>query len=269
MAKKAATIKPNDIEQNQFYTLSAMVWSALEDIQAGEERFNQFLHYAYEFAREYHMDMGRKVEAGEFEMKPWKQLDLPCDAVDVTIVGFKCGNMIKTFTYDRNIPKTFDKSDTNCDPVENTPCCHVNDLEVSDDKLPFFGAYGRDGLMNKYYGLAVRQNYLGYFDIDWTKRVINFKETVKGQNKVYLEWITDGVNHDGETVIHPYAFRLGKLWIHWQRKENDDRFPMGEKERAMRLYNNEVDNVLIRQMNMSIQDIKEALRSGYRQTPKN
>jgi hypothetical protein len=273
MAKKTASIlntpkDVNDFHDKKFYTLSAAAYSALEDIQAGEERFNQFLHFAMEGYREFHMNAGKQVKAEEIELKEWKQIDLPCDCVDVNIVGFRCGDLIKVLTYDRNIPKLHDSED--CVKQENKPCPDIYSASTADALIPFYGFYdpGARYIQPKFYGVAVNYNHLGYFDIDWNKRVINFKETIKGQTKVYLEYITDGINYSRETIIHPYAFRLIKLWIHWQRKENDDRVSLSEKARAERLFNNQYDEVLVSQMDMSIDDVKEALRSAYRRTPR-
>lgn len=265
---KLAKIEPGKLNNSEFYTLSAAAYSALEDIQEDESQFNRFLHFAIEGYRSYNFDMAMSVEADEFEMKPWKQIPFPCDAVDIVKVGFRCGNIIKTFTLDRNTPKVFDKE--GCDPVENKDCPSIFKALVSEDHIPFFGFYDPSGMLSpKYYGVALNYNHLGYFDIDFKRRVINFKETVKGQKKVYLEWISDGINYDGKTIIHPYAFKMIKLYIHWQRKENDDRYSLAEKRRAQELYNIEADEVLLRQMNLSLDDVKEALRSGWRQTVKN
>lgn len=254
---------PSKVQDNaEFYTLSAAVYSVLEDIEMGEELFNRFLHFAIEGYKEYHFDQSHVIEVVEIDMLPWKQIKLPPNYVDWVKVGFRCGDLIKVLTKDANISKAFTM--VNGVPQENAPAVPILDAS-SSDIIPLYNYYGWG---QNLYGIALNWNHLGYFDVDDKNRVINFKETVTGLTKVYLEYIGDGINYTGQTIIHPYAFRQIKLWIHWQRKENDDRFGEGERARALSLYENEVDKVAMRQLDMSLDDIREALRAGHRQTPK-
>ena len=112
-------------------------------------------------------------------------------------------------------------------------------------------------------------NHAGYFDVDWKSRLIHFKHTVPSAAKVYLEGITDGIDYSGQTVIHPYAFKALQQYVHWQRKEHDDRYSAGDAARAKYLWEEELNECIVNNLNLSIQDIQEALRSGYRQTIKN
>jgi hypothetical protein len=255
-------------KNERFYTLSAVAWSCCRDLKAGEERFEEMLHHCFEGWRELTFDIAHSVKSVEIEMKPWKQIDWPCDMVDWTKVGFKCGDFLKILVNDTHIPKTHDK--INCVPQENLPCPDINSTGITDMAYPFYGGIMADegNITPQFYGWAVPHNFLGYFDVDITNRVINFKETASNHTKVYLEYITDGINPDEETVIHPYIYRLLKLFVHWNRKLNDDRYTEGERREAERRYNNQFDVVLIRQLDLSIEDIKDALRHGYKQTPK-
>lgn len=257
-------------EYLKFYTASAAVYSVLEDLQYGPERFNQFLKWAFDAIREMNFDIHHEVHVGEFEMKPWKQLEFPCDMVGWSKVGFRCRDVVKVFTEDRSIPKIYDK-DENCTPQAHDmgSCPDLAEAGCSDTTLNFFtDEIFRTG-GGHYYGSACNYNYRGYFDVDWRNRVFNFKKTVSQASTIYIEYITDGLNPTGKTVIHPYAFRAVQDFIHWKRKEYDDRFNEAERERAKRVYEDETEKVLMRNFTLSIQDIQEALRSGYRQTIKN
>lgn len=249
----------------RFYTLSAAAYSALEDIQEDESQFNRFLHFAFEGYREFAMDQSYEVKTVEIPMQPWKQISFPLDMIDWSKVGFKDGNLIKVLTQENqgNVPKNFNI--VNGVPQENPPPPDIETIPVTQDLIPFFG-YGNffgNPAADRIYGFGLSYNYLGYFDVDYKNRVINFKNTVGAYTKIYLEYITDGINYTGQTIINPYAFKLIKTYIHWQRKENDDRYSIGEKERAMRIYNRERGLVAERMLNLTISDIREILRHGF------
>ncbi|HEY8971520.1 MAG TPA: hypothetical protein VIM64_20600, partial [Puia sp.] len=203
--------------------------------------------------------------AEEIEMKPWKQIDCPCDMVDWIVIGFRSGNQVRVFTQKNNIPKIFDKVD--CVPQENKPKGLLT--APFEEYVPFldFDARYYPG-SNHYYGAVLDYNYSGYFDLDWRNRVINFTRVVPEGTRVYLQYITDGINPTGYTVIDPHAHKCLQNYIHWQRKEHDDRYSLGEKARAEDVYLKSYNKVLMRKLTLTIEDIKEALRSGNRQTIK-
>jgi hypothetical protein len=253
------------IDKAIYYTISAAVWSVLEDMQAGAERFNQFLKFAIDGARMFNFDMLHEVKSVEIEMEPWKQICFPGDMVDWHKIGFRYGDGVMVFVNDSTVPKLFDKND-DCEPQPHKyPDGAVPDGTTIGEAI-VFDSY-MDG--DHYYGVQASVNYAGYFDVDERNRVFNFKRTITSQTQVYLEYITDGINYSGQTVIHPYAFRALQLYIHWQRKEYDDRFGLGERERAQRIFEREFDDAMVRNLNMSIEDVHDALLAGYKQTIKN
>lgn len=246
---------------SKFYTLSAAVRSVLEDIQAGEERFNQFMKFAMDGYKEFQFDANLEFNVAIIDMKPHKQIDFPCDFVDWNFIGFKTGNTLNEFTKDR-IPKHFEV--VNCVPQEN------KDMHPAMDAFPDFEWFYNHDIydVGHHYGLPAAHNYNGYFDVDWKNRVFNFKRVVNNVNKVYLEYISDGINPSGKTIIHPYAFKCIQDYIHWQRREHDDKYSLSDKQRAKFLYEEQFGKLLLRQLDLSIEDIKEALRSGNKGTPK-
>lgn len=263
--KKQITVpQPPKLEDHaEFYTLSAAVYSALADIQADEAQFEQFLHYAMDGYKEFHFDASHQVELAEIELLPWKQIKLPPNYVDWCKVAFKEGDLLRVLTRDPQIAKTFNVVDGV--PQENLP---TSGNIVDQSSVEMIPLWNHCGWGTTFYGIVSRNNGVGYFDVDLKRRVMNFKDLVAGQSTIYLEFISDGINYSGQTIIHPYVFRLIKLWIHWQRKENDDRVSESSKERAKRLFETQFHKVNIRQLDLTLDDIREALRSGHKQTPK-
>ncbi len=247
--------KPSD--HVKFFTASAAVYSVLEDIQAGVERYNQFLKFAIDGIRLFNFDYTPEIKFIETEMGINKQIEVPCDFVDWSLIGFKVGTGLRVFTQDKRIPLR-----SNCPPVSEASTSSVVEFLGCEDY--FNNCNGGD----HYYGATMDYNFAGYFRVDYRNRVINFENLVNNVNKVYMDYITDGVNYSGQTIIPAQSFRALQLYIHWQRKEYDDRYNQGESERAKRIYEEEMDAVLVRNMNMSLDDIKEIIRSSYKQTVK-
>lgn len=257
----------NSSENSEFYTASAAVYSVLADLKQGMEHFEQYLKWCLDGVSEMNFDVLHEIHAAEIEMKPWKQIDWPKGMVDWTKIGFRCGDQVKVFVADGSIPKVYDKVNGVPQPHEPTP--NISDLPMSDEVIPFVGLDNFFGGGEHLYGYMSTYNYTGYFDVDRKNRQFNFKRVVNNINKIYLEWISDGINPTGQTIIHPYAFKALQYYIHWQRKLFDDRFGEGERQAAQRLWEKQIDKVVIRNMNLSIEDIKDALRAGYKQTIKN
>lgn len=259
--------QPNLLKKNQFYTLSACAYDAIDDIDGGDEYFARFLKWAGEAYKEFHFDVMRSVKSAEFTMKAFKQLDFPEDAVDITKIGFRTGDLIRTMTIDGNIPRVWDKTET--EVLENKPVYpNIYNTELLNQIIPYWGTLDGGMLGPKFYGHAIRCNGVGYYDLDHDRRVINLKETIPNQTKVYLEWISDGINYDEYTIIHPYAYNACKRYIHWQRKENNDAIGEGAKERAKKIWEDEFDKVIMRKCDLSIDDIRECLMVSARQVPR-
>jgi len=245
-------------DRSRFYSLIAVAYSVAKDLHEGNERVEYYLHLAMEGWREFSFDASCEVKTVEIEIKPWKQIDFPMDMVDWVRVGFKCGDLIKILTQDSFISKLHDK--VNGVKQENRSYRDINNVVAIGDMSPFY-TYNGVGVA-KYYGVNIDYNYLGYFDVDWKQRVINFKETVQGHTKVYLEYISDGLDASAMTVVNPYAFWVLKDWVKWQRKENDDRYSLGEKSRAESAYNKSLTKYQHRITHMDLDDVREALVSG-------
>lgn len=253
-------------DNQEFYTLNAVAWAVCRDMQAGEERFEFILHHALEGWRELALNVAHQVEVKEIEMKPWKQIDFPCGLVDWVKIGFKKGDFLKILVNDPNIPKIFDK--VNGVPQENkTVYPSLTEAPYSSDLIGFYDPYGLLG-SGQFYGHAVPYNYLGYFDVDWKRKVFNFKETISSDTKVYLEFITDGINACGATVVTPYAFQTLKAWCHWMRKKEDSRFSIAERRESERMYKESLQQLAVNMLEISIDDIRDALLYRYKGSPK-
>jgi hypothetical protein len=243
----------------KFYTASAATYAALDDLQYGVERFNQFHKWCLDGVRKLTFTVLRDIHFVELEMTPWKSVNFPEDMVDWTKIGFRCGNTIKVFTSDKSISKI----------SGDAPCPDIEIATVTDNFLPFYTEDLWYNGGNHYYGAICDYNHRGYFSADWKSRKFDFKNPVNNVNKVYLEYISDGINPTGKTVIHEYAFKALQYYIHWQhRLFETKKFSRGEAKEMKDIWENESDDALVNNLDISIDDLKEALRSNNTQTIK-
>lgn len=255
----------SDYKQRKFFTLLAAAYSVAADLEEGEERVATYLKWAIDGFREFQFNTAYYVDVAEIAMKPNKQIDWPEDMVDWSMIGFKSGDTIKVFTNDPSIPKTFET--INCEPQENKPSTDFSAI-LTDEFIPFLGSDFFSSSGSHFYGMVMPHNYRGYFDVDNRLRVFNFKRLVNNINTVYLQYFGDGINYNGQTFVPPQAFKCLQKYIHWQRKEHSDEFSDSAAQRAKEIYEDAFDEVLVMNLKLSLEDIKEALRSELKQTPK-
>ena len=256
MAKK-------EYKNNKFYTVASVVNSILSAEERGTELFNKYLLFAIEGLREIEMDHQlHDVSTFVGKMDSVKVLEWPDDMIDYSKLGIKCGELIKTFTRDHNIHRHFDLDEDQF-RVENEKCEHILNIPVEQGTpIPFHYNNGLFGT-GQYYGVPVHDNGVGYYQVDRKERLFIFSDNVDKDQEIIVEYITDGIDYTAHTVIHPYAYNAIRSYVMWQAAEFNDRIPIVQKERRHRIYNNAYHDLSLRKVDLSIEDIKEALRFGY------
>ena len=260
--------------KNQFKTLSTVVYSVQADLEEGTERFATYLNYAQDLYSRLAETSLREVNVVELKMNDWKEVAWPSDMVGWTKVGVRCGDMIKIFNYDNNIPLLKDIGDDHL-PEELKDCPHVDDLYTSGD-YGYMGIYPYYGVSNdllygyKFFGQYVAHNYLGYFREDSKNRTFVFRDTISRHNKIYLEYVSSGVRPNESTIITSESlFTYLKAHVHYCRVKWSKDEPMNQKlllkdERTAAEMDFDLSN-----MKLSMDDIRQALREGYTQLPTN
>jgi len=246
----------------QFFTASAATYAVLADLRYGVERFDDFHKWCLDGVRDMSFSGNYQFHTAEFEMLPWKAIYYPEDMVDWGVIGFRCGDQVKAFIKDDRIPLVRDT--VNCEPQPFSNCTIDQCADIGLG-IPFYDGGYVGG--NHYYG-RVCTGAAGYFTADDKNRIFTFTKLVTNVSKVYLQWIGDGINADGRTIIHPYFFKPLQYFIHWQRKLFDKNFSQGERDAAEALYNKSFDKAMVQKMDLSVDDIMDILRRNYTQLPK-
>jgi len=90
-------------KQRGVVTLDSIIRSALMDIGAGMERYEQFKHWAIEGYRMFHFDHAKEIKTVQLPLTAWKAIELPIDFVDWAMIGIVVNNEIQVMTNDNRI----------------------------------------------------------------------------------------------------------------------------------------------------------------------
>lgn len=258
-------------DNKKWYTVGQAALAALMDKGEDDSRFEQFLHWALEGARDFHIDQAREIKTVVKPMTAHKSITKPDDYVDWLKIGIKCGSTIKTFTHDTTINFNHDCEDGV--KKENNECYDdLWSLDTVETQYLFHNFYSgghSDGVDEPIYGLAYKHNGLGYFRDHIEAGEFQFRAVVPKNSEIILEYISDGWDPSKKTVINPLAFKLIKLYVHWQEREYNSRASYWEVERAEDNYWDEFNRVNWRTFPMTVEDFQEVMREAYVATPQN
>ncbi len=245
--------------QRGVVTLDSIVRSALMDINAGMERFEQFRHWSIEGYRQFHFDLAAEVKTVQLPLTAWKAIELPIDFVDWAMIGVVVNNKIEVMTNDNRISLYHPDEE----PIDGYPDDR-EDTTTPQSTYYFYNTTSRGEDAGQLYGLTVKDNEVGYWKMNMERREIQLSPHVDGSTMVYLEYIADGFNPCEKTMVNLYAARLIKLFIHWQRHEFSKSSTGMERERAKDMYDKELYKVQNRILKITVADVLEAARDGYR-----
>lgn len=260
--------------KSTYITLTDLVGEAMANVGETIHMKEDFLRWGIKYAKRHHMDEAKEVKTRQIQLTPWKAIELPDDCVDWIQVGVQCGNMIKTFVHDHNIAL-----DHECvDKVKqyNKDCNTFDNLEIVPDYfLPFYNATFLGEDPGKLFGNMLKDNGWGYFTENNNQGSceIQFKTDLPSTTVIYLEYISSGFDPNEETLLHPYAadhIRAGieYEYVRFKWRSGASKYNRAMLEEAKMYYEEEFDRFIDRIWDLSVEDIIEHLKSGYKLTPK-
>lgn len=247
--------------QRGFVTLDSIVRSALMDIGESMHRYEQFKHWAIEAYRDFHFDLSQEVKTAYLPLTAWKAVELPVDYVDFVMIGVNINGDIRVFTNDDRIALP-DEAIIDGDPDDAE---EEGDLPLTTtQRMYFYNITSRGEDAGQLYGLLAKNNGVGYYKFNKERREIQFSPHINGDTTVYLEYISDGIDPCEKTVVNVYAAKLIKLYIHWQRHSFAKSSTHADKNLAEKTYWNEFNRVRSRMEPITIADVLEVARDGYK-----
>lgn len=245
-----------------FVTLDSIIRSALMDIGESIHRYEQFKHWAIEGYRDFHFDLAQEIKTAYLPLTAWKAVELPIDYVDFVMIGVSINGDIRVFTNDDRIALP-DEAIIDGDPDDAE---EGGDLPLTNttERVYFYNVNSRGEDAGQLYGLLAKNNGVGYYKMNKERREIQFSPHVNGDTTIYLEYISDGINPCEKTVVNIYAAKLIKLYIHWQRHSFAKSSTHADKREAKDNYWNEFYKVQNRIQKVTVADVLEVARDGYR-----
>ena len=199
-----------------------------------------------------------------------KTVDLPDDYITYTKIGYNNNGVITTFTKNDDLMLAH-KTDSCGNPVNNNTggCNDIGELtSYSGYAGYYYSPHWRNGQwVGELYGGAGGRNTDGYYRIDTERRKIVFSSEVSN-SEIILEYKSSGVSGDGSTIVPREYTEALRAYVHWQRKEYNDKVAQSEKERLKQRYYIEYEKVKELEVSFTIEEYFDSTRSTYKLTPK-
>lgn len=256
-------------KNNPYNTLGTCVFNAIEDIQGHENLFLHFLHFGIKAYRDYMYHIDQEVKTVEITLNQAKKAELPDDYLKWTKVGIRQGDMIYTFIRDEDLPNIFD-TDSDGNETQHDVVAAWQDIAYDDSQYYTFYNYRGTRLEDegRLFGRKFLDNHHGYFKINDCEIQINPRVNLSSTQKLYLEYIGDGLDPNKDTFVHPFAHELISLRIHWENMKNNPRlYSRGAILDAKENYYEELAKVNTRFTEWDLEEIKDSLYKGYSLTP--
>lgn len=254
-------------ETDTHRTIIQIASSCLYDLSEDNSRLQQFVKWGIKGAKNWQMDLAHTVKTKLIIPTDYNAIKVPPDYIDWTKVGIKSGRIIKTFTRDNNIALHHDCEDgeliPNKEDEEHRLARDIFGLDTQD-QIPF---YGTDSI-EPIYGLAYKDNGLGYFTEHEEKREIQFRTNLPKGTKILLEYVGEIWSPSAQTLIHAKAINLIEDFIHWQnmkfkRLASPGAVPQSLVDNLEREYWDEFDRTSWRMFSLTLEDVLEVQREAF------
>lgn len=239
----------------RYVTLNKIVKDAIIDIgEQTEHLYPRFLHWAFDALKDYSFDDSNELKTVLIPMSQIKTIELPIDCSNWVKIGLVINGRVRTLTTNNNIAlnQVFD----DCGNEEMKPSVQQDTALYYANGYVFYNYNGHNVLSHGNCGIS------GNYRFDVERGRIVFGPEVPTTD-IYLEYISNGVNPNGESSVNEFVAKTIKLYILWMRKENSDKYSLGIKERARSLYYNEHRVMQQRINSFEPKEFIESVRKGY------
>lgn len=238
------------------------------------KQYPRFLQIAISGLREMYMDVGYRKNTVMIDIAENETVPLPSDYIDYARVGVCLHGQIIGLTENPNqCPPDLD----DCGNVKKFD--FANQDSNSDTPNYFYGlssydSYSKDGQrVGRQFGIGGGGSMIGSFKVFEDRGYMTVRGLRKSENfldnKIVLEYYGSiNRDEDGNMLVHPYDVEAMKAWMHWKYIQRLRSTPGGQAEEARRMYGMEKKKARKRHGAMNASEIVEAVRKGYKSSPK-
>lgn len=249
-------------------TLDSVVKNYLNRIGAEgiDNRYYRFLQIAIYGLRDLKQDNPSAVNFAFLPVEENSTVTLPEDYIQFRKVGACINGTILGLAA---APDMCPPGTDSCgDLVVDQPA--IPDTTITDGIFwSWQDGWGDDwGSKGRMYGLGGGQNIIGKFKIFPDKGYIALQSLATNITELVLEYDADISKVDGKYMCHQYEAQAIMSWIAWQSIIDSRTYSLGEKEMRKRQYNSDKKATLSKQNRFQMNELMQALRAGYKSSPK-
>lgn len=230
-------------------------------------KYKKFLQYAILGYQDLNLYTMQNIKVAYLPVNENKTVDLPIDYVDYTKIAIDAGGKLETLTLNEDLmlPRTTDDcgNDTNL----NTGACSVDDIVFPNYGYYFAPHYRNGQYVGELYSGLGEGGTNGQYRVDTDKRQIAFSSDLVAET-VVLEYKSSGVSGDGATNIPRQCVEALRAYVHWKRKEYNDKVAQSEKARLQNNYYIEYEKLRDFVFDFTINEYYESRASSYKMIPK-
>jgi len=224
----------------------------------------QFLKYGADCLRELSFDSLMNYRSVKLTLNEYNAVPLPCDYVDWIKVGLENGQMVRPLAQSDGYNRLNNFDDDGNKALYATPTTLAeNSLPLYEEAINVNGEsvgrqFGFRGGNNPNSFKILRERNSGEIQFD-----------ISATGDIILDYISDGMESDAATSVHPYAMASIEAYINWQMKEHSRAYAPGDRNMAKAQYDHEHKILRSRLMSFSLTDLRRVLQQNYSGTIKN
>lgn len=218
-----------------------------------EAALMRFMQFGIQGLRELHLDVAQEIRTHKVTIPSSGSVSLPNDAVDPIRIGVLVDD--KILSLGREKRQHF-----------GTPNSEANTPSAGADSI-VYQFYTVNGDVSSLYGLGGGNNVYGYYRYDREAKAVQFSGEAIGK-VVYIEYVSDGRNIDGDFEIHTNLAEALGAFIYWKSIQRKRNIPANEKQLAKMDWYNEKRLARSRMMKFNMEEALQVTRKGFKQSPK-
>lgn len=208
--------------------------------------YKRMYQIALEGYRELNIHHTRTFKSAYLTVNEVGIVKLPSDFIEYIRIGLVDNGMVWTLSKNNNLKFT-----------EKGACyIDVADPQLNTDLTKNSFNYSSGGGVN-----------VGEYRIDERQRTIIFRGQMTGR-EIILEYISTGIGMSEDTFVPVELLPVIRDYIHWTMLKYDREAPQVQKDDAQRNYSNSLVKYLRLKLTPSLDEVLDAIRSGYSQTAK-
>lgn len=245
-------------------TVDSIVNSAL--IGIGESSITtlkpKFLHWALKAVQELNYDVSAGIKTVKIDVEGNNTIPFPTDYVNYGKLGIIKDNYIILLKYNPEIPlfdeKCDDQTTVKVRGAYGTVPFH--NFESSNRVTGYLVNYGS-------YGVGGGFNNEGHFRVDERMQRFVFDSEFT-HSQVVLEYFTNGINCDGQTMVHEFAADVIEEYVRFQYARMDRTTRMGQLQLQKEMYRSARRKYKQRKLAPTLKEVLDTVRSATYLAPK-